>query len=385
MASGHTAVSDKVASEVFKMHIHTPHTLDLDTEFDDYFGHCSDMGTELGMASFKVEKGVSSLLPPCIERGSMPLDVDNVDDDGDGDVPDGCASDDDLGLDMDNDGDVPSASAPPAPVRPIPKAQRPPSEFMQNAYITAGIQHTSNNINEDSNNSMPHFDSFFKQLKECEALLRSPDRRRRFVWTHLRKTRYARLAPLFDTFAAHIYEDRWHEVVNFLKKSKKQIGIIAQLFDAKKFASGLDADNQQDEAAVAAARRRERKEAQQGVGEFDPIRFERFIKKAFFHHYSNMVYVLDQIPLQFAMDMERCPCHGELLAELDKHQSKKVLEAHYGKGISVCPMSGKGVPDLSDGGVERVLKKLLDLAEASTHPLPHWVCQIFRCSKCYLL
>ena len=89
LASGHSALSDKVAAEAHKMHLQTPQGVSLCAVTRLYGSHTGDMGVELGIPTFVLAAGPDSILPTWHER--MPLHPD-VDAHIDGDIGEGDAS-----------------------------------------------------------------------------------------------------------------------------------------------------------------------------------------------------------------------------------------------------------------------------------------------------
>ena len=57
------------------------------------------------------------------------------------------------------------------------------SKFMANGISIAGFQHLTNNICSDVHSDLDHWDNFYKQLKDVEALVCNNDRRVQYIWT----------------------------------------------------------------------------------------------------------------------------------------------------------------------------------------------------------
>jgi hypothetical protein len=310
----------------------------------------ADLGVELCLGLFKLKNAdPMTMLPSWVERGAEIRDVDNG---GEAEADGGCDSDMDLGLDVEPCEDDDDADAAPAPAAEIPDGAS--NEYMPNAYILAGVQHVTDNLNADSNKSMGNFASFFKDLKLLEAGLLS-HRRERFQWTCLRRGRHAHLSKKFDNFTGSLYEARWHEVVTFLKKVRPLIVIMCFAFDARRYNSGVDVDGLE---MSDAAKTRARKERASGTSEFDAARLQQVLRSGFFHLYVEVVFHVDVLPTEFAMDLELCPCHRALFDHLNSYQQQLVLTAHYGKGVKSCPMAGKNLPESIGGGLEIMFKKL---------------------------
>ena len=350
MTGGHTGLADKVSTEAYKMHLTTDPDTHLADEASSYRSNTADMGTEIGLCSFKLAPGSTAedLLPPWLERRSLDNDV------GDADSADGVS--DELPLDVDDADEAPPVRNQRGP----PKPSQTGGDFLPNGHTFAGLQHQTNNMNVDVNYAMPQFKEFFGDLKQLESLLRT-FRCKTFVWTCIRKTRYAKYETEILYFDASLYEQRWHEVVKFLKKVKRLIIVVTQSFNARRFKSGLDQDGQAE--ATGTALTRQRKERATGFSEFDANRLERALGGAFFHFFCHLVLKLDSIPTNFAKENELCPCHKALIKGLDAYKIRLVFEAHYGVGSSFCPMGSKNLPELVDEGIEVVMDEQKNIME----------------------
>jgi hypothetical protein len=361
MASGHSSLADKVACETYKLHLATPPANLLADEMATWRSNTSDMGTELGMATFKVNHNdVEKLLPNWVERRSLPDDVEqaDVDQELDNDIKYGKAllaggiaiqSDDDalgpdIGTDIsdgelapdvevaDVDMEAPSAtpSATPSRAPELPTAVPTASlgsDYMPNGYTIAGLQHQTNNLNSDSNKAMSHYKVFFSELKQLESLTSSSDRRQTFIWTCIRKSKYANKEAQIEKLASlSLYEARWHEVVAYLKGVAPLMLAITACFSAKRFLFGTDAEGNVNPETIAT---KKRKEFRAGITEFDAYKLEAALARALFHFYSNMMLELNGIPTHFAKRNEICPCHMALFEGVCSYEIRSVLDYEY--------------------------------------------------------
>ena len=71
-----------------------------------------------------------------------------------------------------------------------------------------------------------------------------------------------------------------------------------------------------------------------------------------------MVLHVNEIPVEWAKQLELCVCHRELFNELNGYQIRCVLNAHYGSWVHACPMSGKVIPEMVAGGMEQTFELL---------------------------
>ena len=205
---GHRSLADKASSEVYKWQLQMPPTADLAVHSNSYIAHCSDMGVELGLPDFEVSGSVSALLPRWLTR-CQPMDIEE-----------------DRQAHGDHDIDGPVLPAVPAE----PEAPEVPGHvfLMPGAMPIAGFQHVVSNLCADIHQGMAHWLQFYAELKACEALLRIPERRQRFIWTCLRNSPFDSQARRFERFDASLYESRWHEVLRFLKCLQPLLPVLAR-------------------------------------------------------------------------------------------------------------------------------------------------------------
>ena len=384
MASGHSKLPDKVSAEVYKMHLATPSETFLEDEAATFRCNTSDMGVEAGLPTFKADS-VEGLLPEWVERRSLDVDVEGLPCDVDAGGPEprqenqsGTSDGDALDIDIERDSDVDvgerileldvdcnAEDPPPEAPAPQPCAQQLPTaprgtDLYPNAYSIYGFQHKCDNLNADVNERMPHFKEFWADLKQVEACLNLNYRLLTYIWTCIRKTRFAKYENRFMGFRASLYEARWHECVTFMKRFKWIVVIFAQTFDARRFLSGVDIDGQPN---TKQSKKVGKQEELRGGVKFDPFKLERALKSSYFHYFMHMLLQVDCIPVQLAEKNSLCPCHMALLEGQESYKIRKILEAHYGRGQKTCPLAGMNIPELISDGVEEHVEKLKALAE----------------------
>eukprot|EP00971_Amphidinium_carterae_P092561 1833055-Amphidinium_carterae.1 len=70
-----------------------------------------------------------------------------------------------------------------------------------------------------------------------------------------------------------------------------------------------------------------------------------------------MFRLLDTIPLMLAKWAEGCECHERWLCSSSPHSCALLLEKHYGKGVTSCPLAGMRAPELAAGQLDHVAKR----------------------------
>ncbi len=79
LANGHQGIGDKVAAEIYKMHLQVPPEMPLRREADSYRACTGDMGVELGLPTFAIAGGTpEQLLPEWVERGAHVDDIERL-------------------------------------------------------------------------------------------------------------------------------------------------------------------------------------------------------------------------------------------------------------------------------------------------------------------
>ncbi len=170
MGLGLTALESKVAALLFISFLEVGSQSALKDLLKTFVSFTTDMGTELGAASFLVED-MSKLLPEWLAEPLLEMDVDE----GDGN--------------LDNVAGV-------AEMR-----------FMPNAIIIPGALRICSNLCKDVSSKLSRWEPFLQQLALFEGLLCMRDRRERFLSTCVPDTADER--KLFTHFSDSLYEKCW--------------------------------------------------------------------------------------------------------------------------------------------------------------------------------
>ena len=214
--------------------------------------------------------------------------------------------------------------------------------FLENALPVMGMQHCVYNLLKEIHTAIPFWDVFWHDLKNLEALLNWRFRRQRYIATCLRGTPLADLESQFESFSQSLYESRWHEVANFIKKLEPLLAPLRSTWNERRFqgSDGMDEDGGPQSAPAGAAA-------------FNPQALTRCLSSALFASRVLMVIKLETFPEMLAGWAEDCPCHGGVTSESSQYQRSKLMQSHY-EGFSVCPLSGKRAPELASGKIAEV-------------------------------
>ena len=122
----------------------------------------------------------------------------------------------------------------------VPAPYSRPSRFMQKCLEIPGVMHIIDNLLNDVHTAMPHWKQFHADLKILESFFVVRDRRRRFIWTCIKDTRYTYAEKHFEKFTASLYEGRWHETLVFCKAIQKTLPFLLRCWDESAFTNGVD-------------------------------------------------------------------------------------------------------------------------------------------------
>lgn len=335
---------------------------------DSIVSHTSDMGVEMSLPDLHISS-VESLLPAWRDRRSFQADVD------DAGPPVGQPAAPAPGLPSSGEeGDGPILDSPCHEPEGLPAPGQPGQHLFTQSITVAGLQHTIDNLTLDVHKALGAWPDFYRQLEHFEALLRgnSGDRRRLYVWTCLRESVYAAREPAFDRFSATLYEGRWREVVNFIRKLQPLLFVLSATWDHNKFlrgggvTSGDAAAPDGPQGPTQAHARQERQEA----SSFDPAVTATALRGSFFSHYCQMTLLIEEVPVRLAQWAEGCSCHSCLYDVLSLYKITRVIRNHFGRESSTCPMAGKRAPELVTGKLAAVAEQVWAAQASELHRMP---------------
>ena len=239
--------------------------------------------------------------------------------------------------------------------------------FFPNRWSIAAMQHIVNNLTRDAHKQMPWWNELFALLENIEGFLNDDDRRARFRCTCLQGGRFEVYDRLFLKFRQGLYEPRWREVNEFLKKLKKLLFALVVSWDEQGFLAGVDVSGKSRETQAEVQKA---KETGKGWVEFSPAKLSNTLKSSKFLYYCNMTLVLEEIPSNLASGSELCPCHGAMLRRMTQYQRSKLQTLHYGCD-GTCPMAGLNLPELIGGQLEAAVEDVWHLKENELRELAY--------------
>ena len=233
----------------------------------------------------------------------------------------------------------------------------------------SGLQHIVHNMSEDVHTSLSHWEEYMKQLKQLEALMRVEERRERFIWSCLRNTPHAKFEHRFERFKGSLHEGRWREVVFFINAISRLLGPLATAWDEGRYVRGVDFEGKEREEQ---AKTQQRHDDRQGLHSFNPTKLSEILRSSLFHLYTSMILLVSDVPDILSKSSEACPCHEDVFVgeELSLYRRQKLMEQHYGPGITQCPMAGKLLPEIVTGRLLETCERVWNQQESELLQLP---------------
>jgi hypothetical protein len=265
MGHGKTDIAHKSAAMVHALALTCPSIHQIATFLNSIVSVCTDMGTELGLATFQGR--LEELLP----RGFafQPMEVDDVAFQIEAQVAEQAVF------------------------------------FLPQAIPVPGLQHCIHNLMREAHEFLEHWPVFWKQLKNLESLLRWHFRRQVLIWTCILGSPFHDRETDFEKFSASLYENRWHEVVKFVAKAWPLVLVLRFVWDPGKYSSrvaqGGEGDDEQEERADT------------GAGTFDVQLMTSTLNDKLFFCYMTLVKRVDSLPERVSSWGEGCSCHEVLL------------------------------------------------------------------------
>ena len=299
LALGMTSLEYKVCAVAFSYFMEVGTLLRLVAFLSTFISFTSDMGTELGTASFWYSD-IRSLLPAWLVRPHMQPDVSMADDA------------DDMGV-----------------------FNALLCQFLPRAIIIPGALHILSNLSRDIAHKLTYWPEFLRNLHHFETLLCDRDRRELFVERCVGHQHQD--ASHFKVFSGSLYEKRWGAVCSFIKKLLPLLPVLKRCWSKEAFTSEYterDKDKGKD---------------------FDPAVFTAVLASPLFAAYLNAMLILFCIPDDLAGWCEGCPCHEHLFEHLSLWRVKQHLEKTIG---GPCPVKGQRAPECAAGHLHTVFEEM---------------------------
>ena len=228
VALGNSASSaaHKVAGMLHKYALRCSSEVALKNYLGSVFSFCSDMGTELHISSFRVQK-LDQLLPSWLRLGDLMEDVQ-------------CCAPDSLSLE--SDVCVPSESN---QMVPLPNLAEDPHEteqlnsqpFLPKALLVPGMLHVMSNGLQHVTSQLTYFDHWFDQLQVIEQLWKN-GRLLRFINYCLKPAAPEHIAAMFfQRKLGSLYVKRWNEVSRFCLRLADLLPYLKAFWNADAFNS----------------------------------------------------------------------------------------------------------------------------------------------------
>lgn len=307
LALGMTGLEQKVAALTFGFYLELGSLADLLAWLDTFVSFTTDMGTELGTASFFFHD-VWRLFPAWLRNAYLSPDVHG-----------------------DEAARVTTDGAPAAGANLL---------YMPRALVVPGALHICSNLCKDITGRMSHWQTFVKQLQLFVELLANKDRRERFVQTCIGHR--SEDGRRFRDFSGSLYEKRWGAVAAFVDKLQPLLPSLRRHWDAEAYAAGFTARDRGDD---------------QGV-KFAPSELSEALGCSLFNAYLWMVQFIFSSVENLTGWFEGCACHEHLLKSTHARHARRALAREIGVAEADCPMKGKRAPELAAGALDATFDAL---------------------------
>ena len=330
MGQGNTGAQDKVAVSAHQMSTETWDIAHLFRHLMEYFSYTSDMGTEVKVPDFQLQRSAMNMHLPSWLAGRTNRSP----------------------LLQEDSGEASSYSN--------PFVQCDTEDFMPNAIALPGANHLIHNIVKCLHEPMPHYSEFVLQLKVLERLLTHPGRKERLIAKCMLGTPYGEYVKVIRRFSMTLHEPRWHSTVAFCKAAVRPVGILRRCWREADY-TGAGGEHELHERDWHGG-------GPDGGKKIIPSELTAILRSALFRFYLHMLIVLKAIPTKAAQWFDGCPCHQELIIGKTAHFRRKALRDD-GLSLGICPcMSCRGW-EVVDGVLDRVIKDLAKLSKDSLEAL----------------
>ena len=112
--------------------------------------------------------------------------------------------------------------------------------LMERALIVPGMLHICHNLLADVDTALTGWEQFWQEAKNIAALLNSRQRRDRLLATCFHGSyRYASVAKLIADWSLSLHEERWGDIVHFLKAARPALLTLRRTWNEERFNKGM--------------------------------------------------------------------------------------------------------------------------------------------------
>ena len=280
MGQGRTAAEDKVSSA---MHIHKNESYDVNhllRGLDEYLAFVSDLGTEVKITEFELNRAdLSSIMPRWMssQTGRAPLQVDVL------------------------DGGEHEHRRYHNPLQQCVDS----NAFLRNAMPIPGAGHTVHNSVKELPSALDHYKVFLGQLRVVERVLTHPGRVERVIARCILGALFAKHRGLLEHLSYSLHEERWGAIAAFCAAALAPVAVLRRSWSEAQYEeNGVGTYLERDWATKS------------GDRAFKPAEFTAVLRSPLFRHYHFMVVKLKTIPTRLMGWFDGCPCHHATLLPL---------------------------------------------------------------------
>ena len=289
LGAGSTSVATKVRMimHVFWMMGQPPRLACLARLLNMVVAFTTDMGTEIGMSDFEA-CSLRSVMPSWMfpsQHGRRVMEED-----------DGCLDEEE-----------------PEVCDPVENKRN----VFPESLVVPGVLHVMHNLSWKADRAMPNFDPWLNGLKAVVTLLHYKQNRELFVERCIRGTPFDHIRSPLNHGIPSTAEWRWGTIVLVLKALLPMRVLLRCTFDAAKMCTKMrdQAEDEEDEREQGPKKARE--------GKLDHALIQTTLRDAKWWAFSEMLWTLHKVLMDFQGWIESCPCHWPLHA-LDRAKLNSV-------------------------------------------------------------
>ena len=324
MGQGHTGADDKVSSALHMFSLQVFDVEHLLRFLDEFQSFTSDLGTEVKITDFFVDRARLGLIMPTwlSSRISLPPPRPELLDDADH----------------------------AAPVYHNPLLQCDGSAFLRNALLVPGAGHMIHNVVKGLPDAMPHYTTFLDELAVIEQLLTHSGRRERMVAKCVLGTPFETHKHVLLNFSFTLYKERWGAVAAFCVAALKAVALLRRCWVERTYTE--DGGDQMERQWGEFSKK------------FEPSAVTAVLKSPLFRHFHYMMVKLKYVPSRLMGWFDSCPCHDHLLALCTTHSERQAALRNDGIASGYCVCGSCRMWELIDGKLESVLLSLSEAIES---------------------
>ena len=243
----------------------------------------------------------------------------------------------------------------------IQQVQESNTHLFPRAFLSTGLDHVSNNLQNDLDKQLPGWDDWLAKFKALSNLLSKRHLLQRLVGRCMLNTPFEPLKRMFETVVPSCAKWRWGTIVKSLPEVLRLHRPLSIVWNKAKFL-GNSSEEQNLENANA------------GDDTLDLDVVTAAVQSPFWLAYGHMILQLHEVANHVSAWGSGCKCHEWLRKSKDVPTTNPwedvLLDTAETLGLEKladgssfqCPLAGKRAPEIANGDLVRSLDERIDLA-----------------------